>query len=217
MNIKKEEKEKKKKKKSYMVTENHSFIKDIIGRNTYDELKGYAREIIPLATVVLVVLWVLSIFVHWEVVSSLLSLTTGASLIFIVYIIGLIILLDKGVDVEVKENYTNDKHYHHKEEPEGYGKTIVYGVFLIVMGIAAIYFSNKYRKNYSFECETFLVDPQEGIYHLDNNGCVVAADASNLEKMKGYQINEYYTLCDWCEEWAEDAEDEFNSDRYFRR
>ena len=39
----------------------------------------------------------------------------------------------------------------------------------------------------------------------------------DLEKIQGYQIDKSYTLCEWCEEWAEDAESEYESNRYFRR
>jgi hypothetical protein len=35
--------------------------------------------------------------------------------------------------------------------------------------------------------------------------------------MKGYQIDKSYTLCEWCEEWAEDAEADYESNRFFRR
>ncbi len=71
---------------------------------------------------------------------------------------------------------------------------------------------------YAFECSTFLVDHEKGVYHLDcNNDCEVASEASDLEKMKGYQIDESYVFCDWCKEWAENAEYEYNSNRYFRK
>ena len=66
---------------------------------------------------------------------------------------------------------------------------------LVALGISAIYFSNKYRKYYAFECDTFLVDHQAEIYHLDwDNDCEVAAEAGALEKMQGFQIDKSYTL-----------------------
>jgi hypothetical protein len=84
--------------------------------------------------------------------------------------------------------------------------------------LRAIYFSNKYRKHYAFECDTFIVDHQARMYHLDwGNECEVVAEAINLEKIQCYQIDKSYTLYKWCVEWVEDAESEYESNRYFRR
>ena len=94
-----------------------------------------------------------------------------------------------------------------------YKLTILWGVVCLLLGIAAIYFSNKYRKHYAFECDTFLVDKQAGIYHLDwDNDCEVAVKSSNLEKMQGYQIEKKYTFCEWCKDWEEEAIEEGEHD-----
>ena len=128
-------------------------------------------------------------------------------------------LLDIEVDVEVDElERYSWKKPKKRPKPTSYKLTIVWGVVLIILGIVAIYFSNDYRKQYSFECDTYLVDHQAKIYHLDwDIDCEVAAEASHLEKMSGYEIDKSYTLCDWCECWAEDAEAEYEASRYFRR
>ena len=192
-----------------MAIVKQSFLSNIIGRNTYDEFKCYAKVIIAIGTCVLSIVLLLSLFFHWSFISSLLSLVTGTSLLFIAYIAALVLVLDIEVDVDEPEK---------KPKPAAYKLTIVWGVVLVALGISAIYFSNKYRKHYAFECDTFLVDHQAGIYHLDwDNDCEVAAESGNLETMQGYQIDKSYTLCEWCEEWAEDAEDEYESNRYFRR
>lgn len=202
-----------------MVIDSYSFLKKIIGRNAYNEIKEYARKIIPIATCILVALWGLSFIFHWGVISSLLDITTGTSLIFVAYILGLIVLLDKGIDVVLEES--NDRYSRYsfpQEEPVGFKKTIVRGVVLIIFGLAAIIVSNNYRNQYAFECDTFLVDHKHQIYHLDcNNRCEIAREADGLEKMKGYEIEESYTICYWCKEWAEDAEDEYNANRYYRK
>ena len=55
-------------------------------------------------TIILVVLLVIFQFAHWGIVSWLLNLALGISLIFIAYILGVILLLEFGVDVEMKED-----------------------------------------------------------------------------------------------------------------
>lgn len=70
-----------------------------------------------------------------------------------------------------------------------YKRTRIWGICLICFGIAAVYFTNEYRHRYSFECDTFWVDKQKGIYHLDfDNDCSIAEDATSLTKMKGFEI-----------------------------
>lgn len=200
-----------------MAIVKQSFLSNLVGRNTYDEFKGYAKIIIAIGTCVLSIIFLLSFFIHWGFIRGLLNLVTGTSLLFIVYIVALVFALDIEVDVDEPERgYWSEPEK--KPKPTAYKLTVVWGVVLIALGVSAIYFSNKYRKHYAFECSTFLVDHQAGIYHLDwHNDCEVAAEASNLVKMKGYQIDNSYTLCDWCDEWAKDAEDEYGSNRYYRR
>ena len=200
-----------------MAIVKQSFISNLIGKENYDGFKEIAKIIISISTCVLAILFLLTDFFHWAFLSSLLNVVTGTSLLFIAYIAALILVLDIEVDVEVPE-----RHYWSEQEklpkPITYKLTIVWGVMLIVLGICAIYFSNKYRKHYAFECEAFLVDHQAEIYHLDcRNDCQVAANSVDLEKKKGYEIEESYTICYWCEEWAEEAEVEFESSRYFRK
>lgn len=200
-----------------MAIVKQSFISNLIGQDNYDGFKEIAKIIIAIGTCVLAILFLLTYFFHWGFLSSLLNLVTGTSLLFIAYVTSLILVLDIEVDVEEPERcYWSEPEKLPK--PITYKLTIVWGVILIILGIGAIYFSNDYRKQYSFECDTYLVDHQAKIYHLDwGIDCEVAAEAINLEKMKGYEIDNSYTLCDWCECWAEDAEAEYEATRYFRR
>lgn len=194
-----------------------SFLSNILGRSTYDESKGYAKLVIAIGTCILLLLFILSNFVHWGFVSNLLNLVTGTSLLFIAYIAALIIVLDIEVDVEEPErDYWSSKV--ESKKPITYKFTIVWSILLVLLGIAAIYFSNGYRKQYAFECETFLVDRASGIYHLDFDDCEEAEEAAKLEEMKGYEIEKLNcTFCDWCKEWLEDAEADYESSRYYRR
>lgn len=200
-----------------MAIVRQSFISNLIGRDTYDEFKEKAKIVIAIGTCILAVLLLLTNFFHWGFLSTLLNLVTGTSLLFIAYVAALILVLDIEVDIEEPERYYWSEPVK-QPKPIQYKLTIVWGIILIVLGIGAIYFSNDYRKQYSFECDIYLVDHQEKIYHLDwDIDCEVAAESSHLVKMKGYEIDKSYKLCDWCECWAEDAEAEYEASRYFRR
>lgn len=181
-----------------------SFLSNMLG-DAYSSLKGYAIWISLIGSGILIILYVLSSFFHAGIISSLLNLTNGTSLLFIGYIAAIIVLADIRVEVDEPENYW------HKEEKEPkpfkYKLTIVWGVILLALGIVAIYYSNRYRNHYSFECETFLVDEEAGIYHLDwNDDCSVAEKAESLEEMKGYQINKAFKFCEECQECLDDVE-----------
>ena len=198
-----------------MTIVKYSFLSDIIGINTYYELKWYAKRNIPVATIVLVMVLVLTFFFHWVFLSLILSLITGTSLIFIAYVFGVILLLDYGVEMEIEEIW-NGGYIMPEEKPNGYNATKLWGITLIVLAIAAIYFSNEYRKHYAFECETFLVDEYSGIYHLEDGHD--DEDFNYTTKMKGYEIEELgYSLCESCKEWAEEAEEFYEAERHYRR
>lgn len=187
----------------------------MIGRDFYDGVKEYAKPIILIGTGILVILFLLSLFVHWTFISRLLSLVTGTSLLFLIYIAALIFVLDKEVDIEEPDYYYR---YESKRTPKtkAYKLTIVWGVVLLLLGISAIYFSNKYRKQYAFDCSTVLVDHNAGIYHLEwIDDCEIAAESEDLVEMKGYEIKGMgYKVCEWCKEYAEEAEEAYYSDRF---
>lgn len=193
----------------------------------------YAKIIVAIGTCIIGILLLLSHFFYWEFLSKLLSLFTGTSIIFICYIIALILILT--IDITLKEpkqeskeddsdgieyDYWSNKKKQSKPSFNNLADRLaeIWMYVLIVLGIVAVYYSNLYRKNYAFECSTFLVDQNAGIYHLDcYNKCEDAAQAFELEKMKGFQIDDSYTFCEWCKEWAEDAEADFEYHRYFRK
>ena len=191
-----------------------SFLSLIMGKNTYDEFKGYAKIIVLVGTIILFVLFLLSILVHWRFVSRLLNLVSGTSIIFLVYIAALILLLDKEVEVEEPIRYYRDEPIQ-IPTTRSFKLTILWSVVLLILGISVIFFSNRYRKQYSFDCSTILVDQSAGIYHLEwIEDCEVAAESNSLKEMKGYEIKGLgYKICDWCKEYAEEAEDEYYSDR----
>ncbi|MCR5140756.1 MAG: hypothetical protein K6B45_11425 [Bacteroidaceae bacterium] len=194
-----------------------SFLSNLLGRNTYYEFKGYAIIIVFFGTCILAILFGLSLIFHYKFISNILNLFTGTSILFGVYVGALILLLDFEVDVEEKESpyLGNPKKV---KKTTMYNLTIFWGVLLLLLGVAAIHFSNQYSKRYAFECSFFLVDEQAGIYHINyKNGCKVAKEAYDLKKIKGYKIDKSFTLCKWCDQWAEDVESEYGTSKYYRK
>ena len=138
-----------------MAPEKRSFLSNLIGSYTYEELKYYAKYVLAIGTCVLVVLYLLSIFFHWSFISRLLNLTTGTSLLFIIYIAAAILCLDKEVEVDEPESsYWSRQANTPKTTP--YKLTIVWGILLIVLGVTAIFFSNRYRNQYACDCSNSL-------------------------------------------------------------
>lgn len=62
------------------------------------------------------------------------------------------------------------------------------GVVLLAIGVSAVFFSNRYRKQYAFECSTILVDQEARIFHYSwNDNCELVQEAEDLVEMKGYE------------------------------
>ena len=191
-----------------MAKVKQSFLSNLLGEHSYEEYSSIAMKIVGIGGLVLITLFTLSHFFHSGIINYLLKLATGTSLLFIAYIAACILLLDIRVEVEKPDQeWWEEKKESRK--PLKYKLTIVWGVVLLVMGIAAIYFSNKYRNRYDFECTTFLVDHKAHVYHLDwNDDCEDAANAEELEEMYGYEIDDSYSFCEGCEECEEEMESE---------
>lgn len=188
------------------MIQKQSFLSNLLG-DAYSSLKSYAIWISLIGSGILMILYILSHYFHLGIVSWLLNLTSGTSLLFIGYIAAIIVLADRRVEVDEPENYL----YNEVEGPKSfkYKLTIAWGVILLALGIVAIYYSNRYRNRYAFECETFLVDEKAGIYHLEwYDECEKAAKAEKLKSLKGYQIEKNFKFCDYCEEYQKEVESE---------
>lgn len=86
-----------------MSTVKQSFLSNIIGRDTYNYIKSHAKAIIAPGSCILAIILSLSLCFHWGVISYLLNLVTGTSLLCIVYIAALVVILDIEVDVDEPE------------------------------------------------------------------------------------------------------------------
>ena len=173
-----------------MAKVKRSYLSNLIGENSYEEYSSLAMKIVGIGGLILIVLFVISQFFHSGIINYLLKLTTGTSLLFIAYIAACILFMDIRVEVEKPEQVWWEEK---KESPKPlkYKLTIVWSVVLLVLGIAAIYFSNNYRNQYDFECTTFLVDHKAHVYHLNwNDDCEDAVNAEELEEMYGYEIDD---------------------------
>lgn len=186
-----------------------SFISNIIGENTYEQFAESAKVIVKVGTCLLALFIGLSLAFHSSIINWFLQLLTGTSLLFIAYVAAMIIVLDIQVNVDEPEHDVWEKP-EKIQRPTSYKLTIVWGLFLITSGISAIYFSNKYRKLYAFECNTFLVDIDSGIYHLNDDyiDCETAEQGKTLIPMKGYQLDKRYKLCKECQDLLYEIESE---------
>ena len=199
-----------------METENYSFLKYLFGRNTYEGFKEEGGKYTHIATGILLLIFLLSLKFHWGILSYILDITFGYSLLFILYIISLVIMLDRGIPIEIKYDY-NHNYVPPAEKPKGYTRTVVWGCILIAFGIVLVYATQQYKRHYGFECDTFRVDTINGTYHLSDNDCEEASLADNLVEMQGYEIEETdYEFCEECQEWLEDAEDAYVESQYRR-
>ena len=102
----------------------------------YDDLlKPYARIIVAIGTCILCILIGLSTICHFTFISILINLVTGTSILFIIYIVALISVLDIKVEIETEEqNYYVSKSIK-KPKNRKYKLTIVWAVVLIILSI----------------------------------------------------------------------------------
>lgn len=180
-----------------------SFLSSWLGENTYNEFKEMAPVVVGIGSCVLGVLFALSQYFHWGWVSSLLNMATGYSLLFIVYLLGIMLLLDIEVkmDAVYYKDWLEEKHVRY-EKPTRYAFTVAWNIVLILAGIAAMYYSNQYKKEYSFECSTVGIEEGRDTYHLFKDCDNIHG---NVYKVKGYEAKEKGAqLCRTCKSIEED-------------
>lgn len=182
-----------------------SFIRNLIGEDRYCCFKPYAGLIFLLYSVWLVILFSLTLICHWKILSDVFSLFTGKSMFFVLYIAIAILFLD--VRVKVVYGLRNWK----------YKLTIAWGVVLIILGLSAVIYTNHYRKNYAFECETCFIEADNSCFHIRTK-CNSIMNKESLEKSKVYKAKELgYILCEECEWWIEESIDTYEAFQYSRK
>lgn len=195
-----------------------SYLKDI-APGTYrflSVLRPYA--FIYLGVLAIAVL--LSLFVQWSIVKFFIDCMMGWTLLSIPFIGVLIVVLDKEINLPQDERCESSP-----AKSVSYKFSMVWGVFLIVGGLVTLYFSNQYKNYYAFQCQTFYIEQPTGVYHLRDRceyiGMAedeVPVEDVSISKVKGIALSdEDYSLCDAYREWAEDAEMDFEANRYYRR
>lgn len=183
-----------------------NLVCSFISRRSYDDFKNEnAKYIVAIGTCILFVLFVLTKILYFGIIASVLSIVTGFSILFIVYVAAFIVTLD--IEVEKEEG----------PKTSVYKLTVVWAIVLLILGGYAVYATREYTKEYSFKSTTYLVDERRQIFHIDHsNGCEERPSKRLLVKKKGYEIDDSYNFCDWCKQWLEDAEMDYELNRYKR-
>lgn len=190
---------------------------------TAPETYRFLSELKPYALIyasVLAVAILLSLFFQWNVVKLLIDCMMGWTLLSIPFVGVLIVALDKEILLPQAERWELIP-----EKPAFYKYSKIWGIVLILLGIVALYFSNQYKKYYSFQCQSFLLERPRGIYHLSDRCKYIGLDEDEqpidnvtISKVTGKELLEGdYEFCEACREWEEDAEMEYESSRYYRR
>ena len=219
-----------------------SFLSNLLGEGIYEEAKPISIIIVLAGTIIIGLSVLLSCFFHNLLINYFISNFLGTNLLFVVYVVSWIVLLNYQVEVEdeIPESYY-EKNYRQatNNKPLKYKLTILYFFALVILGVTTIYYTNLYRKKYEFECTEFLVDKELKIYHIkdsyyDNDSeCEGKSnwpfdyweDNYNdeffdykhkkklLEEVKGYQIDKNFRICNYCKEWAETMDDYYDIGR----
>lgn len=169
---------------------------------------------------VLAIAILLSLFVQWGIVEFFINLLMGWTLLSVPFMAVIIVAFDKEIKLpQEEESFPNPK------KTLSYKFSMVWGCFLIVAGIVTLYFSNEYKKYYAFQCQTFFLEQPTGVYHIREDCKYIGIDEDDnyienisVTKVKGVDVvGDGFSFCDACREWAEEAEMEFEANRYYRK
>lgn len=200
-----------------------SFLRKIIGNDTYDNLRGLAILYVVVYVVVTGLVFLLTRFFFWGVLSSIFSLLTGWSLFSLLFIGSVMLLCNIECNGEESEYINLNNGSIWKEDninPKSYNLTVVWFIVLLALGITFGVISNREKSHYKFQCKTYLVDHKNEIYHIiENDDCENISNYNSLIEMKGHEIEDQtnYRLCTSCEEWYEDVMNAIDESEHYRR
>ncbi len=197
-----------------------SFLAEVTG-DFYEMIEDYARPIAIYGGIVIAVAVLLSLLGHHVFFADFLSVVTGLSIPFVIYVFAVIVALDEQVDVDAE--FDGFDHYHGKKiiPNRAYKRTKIRFFCMVLLGALAIYGTNVYRNRYAFECQKVMADTSQHIYHIVDdcpemkNNAEDGEDAEhNLFERYGHELDDSYTLCPICKEWTEEAEADARTDSW---
>ena len=200
-----------------------SFLRSIIGNDSYDRLRGLSILYVPIYVVLTGLVFLLSKFFFWKILSTIFSILTGWSLFSLLFIGSIMLLCNIECNGEVSEYMNLNNGSTWKEDninPKSYNLTIVWFIVLLALGITYGVISDREESHYKFLCTTYLVDHNNGVYHIiENDNCEDITNYNSLVGMKGHEIEAQtnYQLCTSCEEWYEDVMNAIDESEHYRR
>lgn len=189
--------------------EKESFLSNFLN-DMYD--KRIAGIIVAIYTPIFLLFYGLSYVCYWSFFCDIFSFISGTSILFIAYIVAIIVFCDIRVERRGERDLFDRREPPFSSKSKKYKLTLVWFLVLLALGITAIVLTNRHRKDYAFDCETFFVDESEGLYHINDHCKGIEGD---VVEMKGYEIREHgYNFCDICSDLVDEYE---SSDEYIRR
>lgn len=202
----------------------HKFLKPIhklyikayrvpfIKRHFSGEALGFSKCFSLIFTPIIIILFVLSLFFENSLLSTLIQISMGLTIIHMGYVFSLLITIEDIFISEkdrIRSTITNYNSRHSQLKKYNYIQAFVSIILLFTLS----YFPYKYSKQYVLKCETFYLDTYTGIYHIyDDCECITSLDG--IERCKGSTfINKEYQMCELCVETQEDLEG-YASDHY---
>ncbi len=155
--------------------------------------------------VLLGVMALLSVFFQSSIIAYFLNIMMGWSIVAILFTGVVVIALDKEYEVE-------------EDDPDNpaanrYKQSRIWGITLLILGLAALFLSNSYKQKYNFQCESFYLEPSAHLYHIREDCAYIGenedmedAPHSEIVEVKGKDLEDTnHELCIACKEWAEDV------------
>ena len=192
--------------------ERKSYLWDLFGVENSEYTKFLSQIYVGAYSVIFIIFFVISRFFYWEYFSSIFSLLTGTTLFALLFIVAFAFTLN--IDV-----YFSDEIGNLYKDTKDYKITMAWGIVLFVVAIFIQYYLDMVTDNYAFQCGAYLVDIDNGIYHITNCDCETLNEAPYIVEMRGFEIEEktMCRLCSECKSIVDDAIGTYESERFYRK